>query len=177
MAELTTIARPYAQAAFATARDQNNLLGWSQALERVAQVICDPQLRSLISHPRIQAEQLSTLILEMGQSPDPMFSNFVRVLAESRRLNVFTQIAELFELYRAEAERTQKVEVRSAFALTSEQQARIAAAMKKRLGREVLLEVEVDPSLVGGVVIRAGDQVVDGTVGAQLQRLAQALAR
>ena len=102
--------------------------------------------------------------------------NFMRLLIEERRLTVLPEIAEQFEQLRAEEEKSVDVEVRSAFALDEAHQQKIAAALKERLGREIRLHCEVDEKLVGGAVIRAGDQVIDGSVRTRLAEMTSALA-
>ncbi len=181
MAEKTTIARPYAQAIFDLAHSKGELRDWSDTLQLAAAVIADPQVQRLISHPRVRKEQIQSLILDVssswvGSGGFPAEAkNLIKVLIENRRLSLLPEIAAQYELYRADAERTLTAEVVSAFPVSSEQQARIAAALKKRLGREVSLSCTVNEALLGGVIIRAGDLVIDGSITGQLTKLANAL--
>ena len=176
MAEKTTVARPYAQAVFDLARSKGVLRDWSNTLQLAAAVVADPQMQRLISHPRIRKEQIQSLIMDVaGAGFSAEAKNFINVLIENRRLNLLPEIAAQYELYRAEAERTITAEVVSAFPVSNEQQARIAAALKKRLGREVSLNCTVDEALLGGAVIRAGDLVIDGSITGQLTRLSSVL--
>lgn len=178
MAEKTTVARPYAQAVFDLARSKpGTLRDWSNTLQLAAAVSADPHMQRLISHPRVRKEQIQNLILEVGGTGfSAEAKNFIKVLIENRRLNLLPEIAAQYELYRAEAERTITAEVVSAFPVSNEQQTKIAAALKKRLGREVSLNCRVDETLLGGAIIRAGDLVIDGSITGQLTKLANALA-
>lgn len=177
MAEKTTVARPYAQAVFDLAHSKGALRDWSNVLQLAAAVVADPQVQRLVSHPRVRKAQIQSLILDVGGAGfSAEAKNFIKVLIENRRLGLLPEIAAQYELYRAEAERTLTAEVISAFPVNDEQQARIAAALKKRLGRDVSLSCTVDGSLLGGVIIRAGDLVIDGSVTGQLTKLANALA-
>lgn len=181
MAEKITIARPYAQAVFDIARDQGQLADWSQALALLTVIVSDPRMEQLLGNPHVSAEQLVTLISDvggdaLGKAGSPVRS-LVRVLAENRRLGLVPELRAHYEALRAEAERTVQAEVTSAFPLTEEQRAAIAASLRRRLGREVQLTCTTDESLIGGAVIRAGDLVIDGSVTAHVNRLAAALSR
>ncbi len=176
MAEKTTVARPYAQAIFDLAHSKGALRDWSNTLQLAAAVVADPQVQRLISHPRVRKEQIQSLILDVGGAGfSAEAKNFIKVLIENRRLGLLPEVAAQYELYRAEAERTITAEVVSAFPVSNEQQARIAAALKKRLGREVSLNCTVDGALLGGVIVRAGDLVIDGSIAGQLTKLANVL--
>lgn len=177
MAENTTVARPYAQAAFELARGKGALRAWSEGLQLAAAVVADARVKKLIANPRVRPEQIQGLIL--GVCATHLASegqNLIKVLIQNRRLALLPEIAALYESYRAEAERTLAAEVISAFPVSDEQQAKIAQALKKRLGRDISLVCKVDDTLLGGVIIRAGDLVIDGSVTGQLGKLAGALA-
>jgi F-type H+-transporting ATPase subunit delta len=177
MAERITIARPYAKAVFRLASERKQVPQWSQFLARAAAAVADPQLHPLLNNPSVAAEQLIQLLSEVaGNEPDPETRNLLRSLAASRRLSFLPEIAAHFEQLRAEAERTLDVTVTSAVELTSAQRERFAAAMRKRLNREVHLHCEIDPTLIGGAVIRADDLVIDGSVRAGLTQLAATAA-
>ena len=178
MAEKTTIARPYAQAAFDLAEQGKQLPRWSAVLQLANEIEADERCAALIGNPRVSATQLAELIIAVaGAEFDGNAQNFVRLLVENDRLSVLPEIAELYEHYRAEAERTVEAHMVSAFPVDDAQKAQVAAMLKKRLGREVTVSADVDPSLVGGAIIRAGDLVIDGTVLGQLAKLEVALAR
>lgn len=176
MAEETTIARPYAQAIFSIAQEQDDLQGWTEMLALSALVAADPDMAALIDNPRVSTEQTIELFIEVcGERLNDTGKSMVRVLAENGRLPLLPEIARLYEAERAEAERTVKAQVVSATALNETQQAEIARALGQRLGREVSLECTVDETLLGGAVIRAGDLIIDGSVVGKLDKLGQEL--
>lgn len=178
MAEKTTLARPYAQAAFEIARSQGALARWSETLHYAAAIGSHDDVRSLIGNPRVKKGQLMQLILDIGGAQfDEKAQNFLRLLAENDRLGLLPEIAALYETLRAEAERKVEAQVVSAYPLDDAQQNQIVVALKRRLGREVALKASVDPLLVGGAIIRAGDLVIDGSVNGHLANLTAALSR
>jgi len=178
MAEKTTIARPYAQAAFDLAQTAGDLKGWSAMLQLVALVTEEATMKSLIGNPGIKREQLVELIVDIcGDNLNEAGKNFVRVLGENKRLNVVTEIAALYEQQRAEAEKSVDAKVVSAFKLSDAQIATLSAALKKRLGRDVNLVAQVDESIIGGAIVQAGDMVIDGSLTGQLEKLSHALMR
>lgn len=177
MAERTTIARPYAQAVFELAAREQRLAQWSEMLALLTAVASEPRMRLLIGNPRITQDQLTGLFLDIcGDALSRPAQALVGLLVENRRLDLLPEISTLYETYRAEAEKIVRAEVTSAFPLSETQQADIAAALKRRLGREVHLSCATDDALIGGAVIRAGDLVIDGSVRGHLARLAGALA-
>ena len=176
MAEKSTIARPYAQAAFSMAESQGNLKKWSDMLQLIAALASDDAMQVLIDNPSIDNDKLAELIIDIcGDGLDQYGQNFVRVLTNNKRLDVISEIAELYEVKRAEAERTIVAEVTSAIPMTEAQQAQLVAALKKRLGREVTLVTKTDETILGGAIVRAGDLVIDASVTSQLERLANTL--
>jgi F-type H+-transporting ATPase subunit delta len=176
MAERTTVARPYAQAIFDSAKAGGSLARWSDMLALLALIVEDARLRPLIGDPRVGREQLAAVILDVaGDRLDDTAKSLVRVLIENRRLELLPEVRDHFEEYRAEAERMVEAEVVSAFPLSDEQQAQIKAALKRRLGREISLKCRTDASIIGGAVIRAGDLVIDGSAVGYVGRLASAL--
>ncbi|HET9445332.1 MAG TPA: F0F1 ATP synthase subunit delta [Steroidobacteraceae bacterium] len=173
MAEKATIARPYAKAAFESARQHNALERWSKVLATASSVVQDERVAPLLSSPRVTPEQLSGLIADIvGSDLDEQTRNFLATLAGNRRLVLLPEIASMYEGLRAEAENTADVQVISAVELNEAQKQRLASALKKRLKREVRLHVQVDASLIGGAIVRAGDFVIDGSLKARLDRLA-----
>lgn len=178
MAEKITAARPYAQAVFELAQAHGDLKRWSEMLVLAVSVAADPALRRLIGHPRVHKTQLAELVLEIcGDKLNDAGRNFIRLVVENGRLALLPEIAALYEANRAEAEGVLKVQVTSAFPLSSEEETRISAALKSRMKREISLSSVVDKRLLGGAVIRTGDRVIDGSVRSQLAKLAQTLAR
>ncbi|MEQ6340083.1 MAG: F0F1 ATP synthase subunit delta [Gammaproteobacteria bacterium] len=176
MAEKSTVARPYAQAIFDLAHSQGALHEWSDSLQLVAAITADIRVQRLIANPRVRGDRLQSLLLDIGGARlTPGVQNLIKVLIVNHRLVLLPEIAALYEFYRAEAERTMQAEVVSAFPVSEEQQKNIAAALKKRLGRDVSLTCKVDSDLLGGAIIRAGDLVIDGSVKGQLVKLSGAL--
>ena len=178
MAENSTIARPYAQAAFDIANEKSDLKSWSDMLQLIAAVTSDAVMSDMISNPSIEREKIVEIIVDVcGDNLNDLAKNFVKVLAENGRLNVAEEIALGYEEHRAEAEKTVEAEVTSAFPLSDAQVKSMTEALKKRLGREVTLNASVDESIVGGAVIRAGDLMIDGSVSGQLEKLATSLMK
>jgi F-type H+-transporting ATPase subunit delta len=176
MAETSTIARPYALAAFKQAKEEGKLAEWSEMTALLGTIVADPLMKGLISSPKVKSEQLAELIIDVGgDALSDTGRNFVRVLAENRRLFYLAEIGRIFEEERAGSEGRSRVEVTSAFELDDDQRQRIADTMSKRLGTEVDLRVRVDGSLIGGVVVRAGDLVIDASLRGRMNALANSL--
>jgi F-type H+-transporting ATPase subunit delta len=181
MAELATTARPYARAAFANAGAASQRVEWGAFLGRVAAVVQDPQVEPLIGNPRVPAADLVDFLLQIataGGTLAPQATqqrNFLQLLADNRRLKLLPEIAAQFEVLRAEAERIADVDVVSAQALSAEQSKNLQAVLERRLGLAVRLHPQVDPSLVGGAIVRYGDFVVDGSLRGRIERLGAAM--
>lgn len=172
MAEKSTIARPYAEAIFALAKEQSELKSWSGMLSDIATVAGNETMKAMISNTNVGKSQLADLLLDIcGSELSDQGKNLIRLLAENRRLSLLGEIAAQYEVLRAEEEKTIEAEVVSAFKVSDAQQKQIAEKLKARLGREVTLSCRVDPSLLGGVVIKAGDLVIDGSTIGQIQKL------
>ena len=177
MAEILTIARPYAHAAFLFADSHQALKEWSGMLEFLAVVAADPEMTELIENPRMTETQIAELFIGIGADRlDDNCHNFIRLLAENRRLKLLPEIAALFEIQRRDAEKSIRAELITAFPVTAAQQAAVTAALKQRLGREIELECITDATLLGGAIIRAGDLVIDGSVLGKLERLGNSLS-
>lgn len=174
MSQALTLARPYARAAFALARDNGAFVPWSNALAFAARVAADPRVAPLLGSPKLTDADAVALLAIDGASDQ--LRSFLALLADNRRLALLPEMAGLFEELRAEAERVVKARVTSATELGEGDLAGIKAALKKRFGREVELETAVDASLIGGAVIDAGDVVIDGSLKGKLGRLQSALA-
>jgi F-type H+-transporting ATPase subunit delta len=173
VAERATIARPYAKAAFEYARDARAFGEWSAGLALAAQIVEDPGVAPLTKNPQWTAEQLATLVTDVGGSKlNAGMQNFVRVLAENHRLLLLPQIAAHFEELRSDAENTVDVQVVSAVPLDAAQTAKLSAALSTRLKRTVRMQNSVDATLLGGAVVRAGDLAIDGSLKGRLERLA-----
>ncbi|ALP54268.1 ATP synthase F0F1 subunit delta [Candidatus Tenderia electrophaga] len=178
MAEKTTIARPYAQAMFESAKEKGNMDQVAEALQIAAAAVSDPALAAMIGNPDVADDKIIALLIDLcGDRASTEVGNFFKLLAEYDRLAVLPEISALFERYRAEEERTIEAEVISASELNDAQKTDIASGLKKRLGRDVTLACRVDESLIGGAIIRAGDLVIDGSITSQLTKLGHALSR
>jgi len=175
MAERLTLARPYAEAVFKLAQEDNDLAGWSALLQSLALVASDEKMKDIIANPETDDDALFGLILAITGKLDPKSENLIRVLMENSRLLLLPEISSLYEEHRAEAEASVDVEVASAVQLSAEQEKVIASALEKKLGKKVKLSSSVDESLIGGVVIHAGDLVIDGSVKGRLGELASHL--
>jgi len=173
MAEATTIARPYAQAIFELARDEKRLVEWSSTLGVLSAIAANDGMSLVFGNPKISTDNLVDLFISVaGNKLDDKAKNLVKVLAENKRLTVLPEIAAGFEILRAEEEKTIKADVISALEVSEAQKQSLAAALKKRLGRNVELTCRIDETLLGGAVIRAGDMVIDGSISGQLAKLA-----
>lgn len=177
MADYSTIARPYAKAAFEFARGSDTLATWGDNLAALAQAVEHPDLAALLGDPRVTTAQLTELLTGLlGERLDPAGRNFVAILAANRRLAALPAIAAQFEALRAAAEQRVDVELITAVPADKAQEQRIAEQLQKRLGKDVRLHSRVDESLLGGAVVRAGDLVIDSSVKGKLARLANEIA-
>jgi len=176
MSELSTLARPYAEAVFRLAQGENDLAGWSARMTTLAAIASDAQLVRLNADPAVAAERVATLVIEVaGSDLGERGGNFVKVLAENGRLSLLPVIAEQFETLKANAEGTLEATITSAQELAQAQIDELVAGLKAKFNRAVNVQVAVDPELIGGAVIAIGDQVIDGSVKGRLQRMSFAL--
>jgi F-type H+-transporting ATPase subunit delta len=176
MAEKTTVARPYAQAVFALAQEQGDLKGWSDSLQLLAQIVSDAEMAVMLNNPSVTDDQLVELFISIcGEKLNESGVNLVKVLAEGGRLELLPEISVLYEVERANVEGTITAEVTSATELNDAQKSKIADALKSRFSRDVSLQCEVDETLLGGAIIRAGDVVIDGSVIGKLRKLSTQL--
>jgi len=176
MAELTTLARPYAQAVFTMASDKKALPHWSDTLDKISQIIANEAVASLIDNTKVSRQELTDVITEVcANEVDQEGKNLIALLIENGRIELIPEIVAVYEHLRAEAESTVEAEVRAAFPIAANQEKKIAQALKARLGREVKIKSIVDKSVVGGAIIRAGDLVIDGSVTGKLAKLGHAM--
>lgn len=176
MAELSTLARPYARAAFEYARDKGELDSWLAQLATAAAVAADERVETMLGNPALtSAQQADTFVALCGDTLEAPAQNYLRVLADNHRLGLLPEILELFGDLKAAQEKAVEVQVVSAFELPDAVRERIATALGERLQREIIVRSETDDSLLGGVLIRAGDTVIDGSVRGRLNKLAEAL--
>lgn len=176
MSELSTLARPYAEAVFRMAQGENDLTAWSARVQSLAMIVSDAQVARLIADPAVSAERVADLIIEVaGGDLGERGANFVKVLAENDRLSLLPEISVQFETLKANAEGTLEATITSAQELTQAQIDDLVAGLKTKFNRAVNVQVAVDPELIGGAVIAIGDQVIDGSVKGRLQRMSFAL--
>jgi F-type H+-transporting ATPase subunit delta len=174
MAELSTLARPYAKAAFEYAMEAGDLQGWSDSLGTASSVAKQSSVDQLLSSPSsTSAEQAAALTDICGEFLGSAGKNFICILSENRRLKLLPQIAHQFEIMKANQEKAIEVDVVSAQPLDEEQQEKLTQALSKKLERKVNMQVSLDKSLLGGAVIRAGDTVIDGSIRGRLTKLAE----
>jgi F-type H+-transporting ATPase subunit delta len=176
MAELTTIARPYAEAAFRLALEGNALQHWSDMLGLVEAVVRDEQVASRIGDPNVDEHALESLILgTLGDRLDGAGRNLVQLLVQNGRLELVPQMRGLYEELKREHEGVLEAKIISALPVTDDQVRPLLAALEKKYGRKVSAQVEVDPQLIGGARIVVGDKVIDATVRGRLDAMAAAL--
>jgi F-type H+-transporting ATPase subunit delta len=172
MAEPTTVARPYAEAAFEIARDQNALPVWSEMLRYANTIVADSRVAAALENPRLSTQDKEALLLSIaGERITGDGRSFLRVLIEADRIALMPQIRELFDLLKDEAEGVAKATIESAFPLSPEQTADLTTALEKRFGKKIEATVTVNPDLIGGARISVGDSVLDGSVQARLDSM------
>ncbi len=173
---MTTLARPYATAAFEYALQKNALSAWDEMLASAAFVAKDKAVLSLLASPAVSKQKMADFFCDvLSKVLDKEKRNFIYLLAEKNRLSVLPDISSLFKAYRAEHEKKLTVQVTSAIALDAAYQQELIATLSKRLQRQVSLQCDTDPSLLGGIVVKAGDRVMDGSVRGKLNRLYESL--
>jgi len=175
MSEFVTVARPYAKAAFDFAIEHQNVDRWQNMLAFAAEATKNEHMAEMLSGALAPETLASSFIAICGEQLDTNGQNLIRVMAENGRLKALPDVLEQFEHLRALSEATVEVHVTSATELSNEQLAKITAAMEKRLSRKVKLNCNIDKSVMAGVIIRAGDMVIDGSVRGRLERLADVL--
>ena len=176
MAELITLARPYAKAAFEDACAQNTLSNWSTMLQWAGAVVSDARVTVALDKPELTTEKKANIVIDICEGKlNEHGKNFVHILAENKRLSLLPEIACLFEHLKAEQEKTLDVEVVSARAWDAQQTNTLSESLRKRFDRNIELNCVVDEKLLGGIVIRAGDTVIDGSVRGKLTRLSDAM--
>lgn len=176
MAELTTLARPYAKATFEAADAAGALAQWSEMLKLVAAVSQQEVMTKVLASPSLTTEQKAKAFVEVcGDEIDAKAANLIGALADNSRLQLLPEIQQLFELHKAQREKSVDVVVTTAFELSGELQDKLAKSLSTKLDRDVNLSTEVDASLLGGALVRAGDTVIDGSVCGRLTKLAEAM--
>ena len=178
MTDFTTAARPYANAVYDLAHESSELDSWSDALANLAAVVNDAQMSKLLDAPESGKSQKGELIIQvLGDKLNEQQQNLVKLMAENDRLKLMPDVLEQFEVARAKAENKVEAEVISAFELSAKQTSELVNTLKNKLGCEVTLTTTIDKSLIGGVVIKAGDTIIDASMKSQLNSLALSLGR
>jgi len=178
MTDFTTAARPYANAVYDLASETNTLDSWGDALVNLANVVNEAQMTEVLSNPDLGKQQKGELLIQvMGDNLNEQQQNLVKLMAENGRLVLMGDVLEQFEVARAKAENKIEAEVVSAFELSAEQIDELVNTLKNKLGSDVTLTTTVDESLIGGVVVKAGDTIIDASMKSQLDTLALSLAR
>lgn len=175
MSSITTLARPYAKATFEVAHGASALGEWAAALDFAAAVADDPQVRHLIGDPNVDNASLPSLFVPDSGAPKG-FDALLVLLVDNDRLTILPEIARLYAELKDEAERTLHVTVRSAHELDEAYTEQLKQALGKRFGKTVALECQVEPGMLGGAVVHAGDMVIDGSLRGKLARLAESLS-
>lgn len=172
--KMTTLARPYAISAFEYASQNAVIPAWEAMLDAAGYVTQDVAVQSLLKNPKVSTAQIMEFYSSVLTSMlDTEKTNFIKLLAENNRLSVLPDIAALFKVYRSSLEKTVIVDVTSAIPLDQAYQKKLVEALTKRLQRQVKLECHVDESILGGIVVRTGDNVIDGSVRGKLHRMVE----
>jgi len=176
MAELNTVARPYTKAAFEHAVDKGNLDQWSEMLVTAAAVTQHETMTQVLGTPGLTSEQKAEAMINVCEEQmDDTAKNFMVLLAENQRLALLPKISEQFDQLKASQQQSVEVNVTTAFDLGEQQQQKLTQALSSKLGREVSLTTDVDKSIIGGVIVRTEDMVIDGSIRARLAKLAEAM--
>lgn len=176
MAEVSTIARPYAKAAFEFADQQGQLAQWSEMLGFAAGLLANDDIQQAVESPSLSTEQKLELIFAIaGDELNTPVQNLIKTLADHKRLSVLPSVQAAFEVLKAEREASVDVQVTSAFALTPEQEQKLATGLQAKWNKDVTISSKVDSALIGGVIIRAGDMVIDNSVRGKLGQVAEAV--
>ena len=178
MIEPTTLARPYARAAFEHARAAGDLAAWQTALSELAAITAEPKVAAAMRDPnQTAAQRAATLSGLAGDAVPPAVANLLAIMADNGRLSLLPEVAMLFDQLKQAVESTVAVHVTSAYPLSDAETQQLADTMQKKLARSITLTSETDPSLLGGALIRADDLVIDGSVRGRLNKLAGTLTQ
>ncbi|MFK5985153.1 MAG: F0F1 ATP synthase subunit delta [Pseudomonadota bacterium] len=176
MAEKTTLARPYAEAIFELATADGNLDSWTEKLQLISEVTSLDEVIAIVKNPEIKLDDCIAIISELcSDKLDEQSINLLRLAGENGKLELFPEVTQEFENLKAQAQGTMEAEVISAFAVNAAQKKLITESLEKRFNKQVSITTKVDKSLIGGIVIRAGDLVIDGSISNQLQKITHTL--
>lgn len=177
MSNVTTLARPYAKAAFELAIVDNATGRWYEMLALASSLVSDEAMAHLLQSPQVSSKQLAEVLSDIaGESFDSRFRDYLSVLALNKRFTLIPEIAKLYRKLQEEADKLLRVRVVSAFALDEDQAGRLKDALARRYEREILLECDVDRSIIGGAIVYAGGQVIDGSLKDRLSKLSNSLS-
>jgi len=178
MAELATIARPYAEAVFRLAKQTNALGAWSDALNLIATVYRDPQMQAAVANPKVTPSEIERLMLAIcGERIDGVARNLIQLLVHNRRLSLLTEIRALFEQLKLEDEGKLDARISSAFPMEDTQRNQVVNLLSSRFKRKINATVIVDSNLIGGIKVEVGDKIWDASVRGRLQNMAAALTK
>jgi len=176
MSELATLARPYAAAVFKRAKETQSATKWSKSLAFMSDILKNKDISVVVDNPKVDKQRLSELLLDICQGHvNEESENFLKLLVHNNRLRLVPTIAKLFEAFKADDEGYLEVEVMTAYTLSKEAKQEFTATLEKNLGKKIHMNVAVDKSLIGGVLVRAGDKVIDGSIKGRLQYMQKAL--
>ncbi len=176
MSEIATLARPYAVAVFKRAKETSKTERWSEDLAFLTAIFESREIAQVISNPKINKGKLAELVLEISREHlNEEGLNFLKALLQNNRLSLLPFISQQYEALKAEDEGYLEVDVVSAYAFSKEAKQSFSTSLEKKFNKKIHMNVTVDKSLIGGVLVRAGDRVIDGTVRGQLQQLQKAL--
>ncbi|MBA2653608.1 MAG: F0F1 ATP synthase subunit delta [Gammaproteobacteria bacterium] len=177
MSEITTVARPYAKAIFESACEKHSLKEWSDTLKRLAFIASSKEMQPVLTSPLVPKEELASIFIDLGgESINEDSKNLINLLAEGKRLNLLPAIAKLFEDCVADLEKRIEVKVVSAYSIDPPRLQRLKQALENYLNRQVAIRFVVDNTLIGGAIIYAGDEVIDGSLRSKLNRLFERLS-
>jgi len=175
MAELNTVARPYTKAVFEYAREAGALDQWSEMLATAAAVVSNETVDNVLSNPGLTHGQKAEAVISVIADLDEQGKNLIQLLSENDRLSLLPEVSAQFEQLKADLQKTVEVAVTSAYELDEQQQQKLTQALSTKLGQDVSLTTEIDKSIIGGVIIRTDDLVIDGSLRGRLAKLAEAM--
>ena len=176
MAESVTIARPYAQAIFRLARENKALTVWSDRLQRLVAIAEDAEMAKVVGNPKFSAGQVADLFVSLsGDAGNQELAAFIGLLAENERLDVLTQIQEIYEQLKSADEGVKDAVITSAYPLDDAQLNNLMSQLESHFGSKLQPHIEVDAALIGGIKVAVGDQVFDASIRGKLDAMATAL--
>lgn len=178
MAQLMTIARPYAEGVYSLAKEEGDVATWSDMLANLSLISRDETIKAMIKNPKYSADDLVSVFTEvMGDNLTTKGKNLLVAMAANERLVALSDVAEVFETLRAKDEKRVRATVISALEVTSEQKKILSAALNTKFDAEVEITYEEDASLIGGIKIKVDDWAIDGSAMTQLNKLGAAIAQ